>query len=242
MNIVHVIKLLSVANNDIQSIEYRCQELRGEAASLKFRNRNAARTLEQLSLTISETQKTLDHYESLCKQQRSEMDRLFYQKTQLEEFVKCFENNNARYLKVKENIKQEIENTLRTPKKLLRLALSTLIDSLRKDISKFQLLYYQMSTDITATASSQSLTPSYNSQNYPVFNMDENPFQDYNDPTDAFQNFVLNEAESLYDKLLRYSIDNTISNMPNEISPNVHLSSVHPTEPSDFKDSPFAKK
>lgn len=215
MNIAHVIKLLSMANNDLQSIEYRCQELGRETASLEASNRNAARILEQLTYAISETQNTLDHYESLRKQHRSEMDRLFDQKTELEEFVECFKNNNVEYIKAKENIKQEVESNLTNPKQLVRLTLLALIESLRKDPTKFQLLYYQMSTDIMATPS-QLLTKSYSSQNYSISNMNEKPFQDYNNPTEAFQSFVLNEAGEIYEKLLDYSIDRNISKVQTE--------------------------
>src|SRR5215204_3464870 len=201
MNVTQVIRLLSMANNDLQSIEYQCRELRRKSASLEASNRNAARTLEQLTYVISETQTTLDHYESLNKQQRSEMNRLFDQKTQLEEFVECFDDNVG-YVKVKENIKQEVENNLTDPKGLVGLALLALIESLRKDPSKFQLLYYQMSTDIMAKIPSQLLTQSCSSQNYSISNMNEKPFQDYNNPTEAFQSFVLNEAGEIYEKLL----------------------------------------
>jgi hypothetical protein len=242
MNIAHVIRLLSMANNDIRSIEYRYQELRRISAALEFRNRNAARTLEELSHVISKTQNALDHYESLRKQQRSEMEKLFHQKTDLEEFVECFESNNNKYLKIKENIKQAIENSLTNPKQLLRMALLSLIESLRKDTSKFQILYFQMSTDIAATTPSQSLTPTHSSKNCSVSNMNEKPFRDYNDPTDTFQNFVLNEAENLYDKLLEDSIDRTITDIPNDISPKVHLSPIHRTEPFGSKNSPSVKK
>jgi hypothetical protein len=216
MNVAHVIKLLGVVNNDIQSIEHRCQELRREAASLEAGNRNAARTFEQLSCAISETQKTLDHYESLSKQQRSEMDKLFHQKTQLEEFIECFKNSNTEYVKVKENIKREVEDTLTNSKKLIRLALLTLIESSRKDIDKFRLLCYQMSTDTMVIGPSQPVTLSLSGdQNYSISNMNEKQFQDYNDPTEAFQNFVLDEAEKLYDKL----IDDSLSSVMNQIMP-----------------------
>jgi chromosome segregation ATPase len=187
MNIAHVIRLLSMANNDLQSVEYRCQVLRREVASLEASNRNAARTLEQLTYVISDTQNTLDHYESLRKQQRAELDKLFHQKIQLEEFLECFKSNSTEYAAIKENVKQEVENTLMNPKKLMRLALLALIESLRKDTDKFQSLYYEMSTDIIATTLSQSLTPSYDSQNYSVSNLDKQYLsQDYNTPTHAF--------------------------------------------------------
>jgi hypothetical protein len=185
MNIAHVIRLLSMANNDICSIEYQCQELRREAGSSEFRNRDAARTLEELSHVISETQNTLNHYESLCKQQRAEMDKLFHQKTQLEEFIEHFKNSKAEYVKVKENIKRDIEDTLTNSRRLIRLALSTVVESSRNDINKFQLLCYQMSTDNMVPGPSQSLISSYGGQNWPISNMNEKPVQDYNDPTEA---------------------------------------------------------
>src|SRR5215207_421297 len=242
MNVQNVINLLRIANNDISSVEYRCQQLRKEAASLEARNRNAARTLQQLSDMISETQKTLDHYSLLCKQQRSQIDKLYLKKTQLEEFIECFKSNNKYYVKIKEDIKQEVENTLANLKQLLRQALLALIESLRMDPSKFQLLYYQMSTETTTTtptAPSPISTPAYSSQNCPGFYIGEQYLsQDYNNPTEAFENFVLNEAEKLYGKLLEDSIDKTISNLPSDILPNVQSSSVlRRTEPFDIKNN-----
>lgn len=225
MNVAHVIRLLRVANNDLQSIEYRCQDLKREAASLEAHNRNAAKTFQQLTDKIVDVQNTFDHYSLLCTQQRSEMERLYHKKAQLEELIEYFRSNNAEYVKIKENVKQKVENNLTNPKKLLRLTLLALIESLRSDTSKFQVLYYQMSTETTtmpiALSQSQSLTPSYGSQNYSVSNMDEQYLsQDYNSPTSAFENFVLNEAERLYDKLLDDSL-NKVSNKPNNSSLNV---------------------
>src|SRR5215211_9121314 len=225
MYIDSVINLLRVANNDIPSVEHRCQELRKDAASLNAGNRNAARTLRQLTEVISETQDTSDHYSLVCKQQKSEMDRLYLQKTQLEELVEDFKINNEGYRKVIENVKQEVESTIANPKQFLKWALSSLIESLRMDPDKFQLLYYQMSAEKTTTmptAPSPMSTPAYSSQNCSEFYISEQyPFQDYNNPTEAFENFVLNEAEKLYAKLLEDSIDKTISNIPNDSTLNV---------------------
>jgi hypothetical protein len=111
------------------------------------------------------------------------------------------------------------------------------------DPSKFQLLYYQMSTETTTTtmptAPSPLSTPAYSSQNCSGFYISEQYLpQDYNNPTEAFENFILNEAEKLYETLLEDSIDKTISNVPNDISPNVQSSSLlRRTEPFDIKNS-----
>ena len=78
-----------------------------------------------------------------------------------------------------------------------------------------------MSTETTTTTPavpSPLSTPAYSSQNCSLSTMSEQYLsQDYNNPTEAFENFVLNEAEKLYEKLLEDSIDKTISNVPNDI-------------------------
>ena len=67
MDTHEVIRLLSIANNDLPSVEYRCEKLRREEASLEAGNHNSARTLQELSDLISTTQNTLEQYESDCK-------------------------------------------------------------------------------------------------------------------------------------------------------------------------------
>jgi len=54
MNVSQVVNLLKLANNDIQSIDRKCQDLKLEESSLNARNLDAARTFEQLSSDISE--------------------------------------------------------------------------------------------------------------------------------------------------------------------------------------------
>jgi hypothetical protein len=102
-----------------------------------------------------------------------------------------------------------------------------------------------MSTETTISTTSSQLSTSINgSQYYSVPYMGQQYLsQDYNNPTEAFENFVLNEAGKLYEKLLEDSIDKTISNVPNDISPNVNSSSLlHQTGPFDIKNSSSVKK
>ena len=126
------------------------------------------------------------------------MEKLYLNKTQLEEFVECFKSNNKSYVKIKEDIKQEVKNSIANSKQFLKRALSSLIKSLRMDPSKFQLLLYQMpiETTIMPAVSSPLSTPAYSSWNCSRFYIGEQyPFQDYNSSTEAFENFVLNEAK-----------------------------------------------
>jgi hypothetical protein len=55
LNEQHVIRFLKIANNDIPSVEYRCQEFEREEASLKVRNQHAARTYQQFGAILAAT-------------------------------------------------------------------------------------------------------------------------------------------------------------------------------------------
>lgn len=65
----HVIKLLLLSNNDIQSIEQKCQDLKREEAAITAKNLDAAGTFQQLSKDISEISKILDKHRSSCKEE-----------------------------------------------------------------------------------------------------------------------------------------------------------------------------
>src|SRR5918994_423775 len=102
MNIDSVINLLKIANNDIQSIEHRCEELRKDAASLNAGNLIAAKASKQLSNEILEKHGTLNRFRLSCSEESLKLARMRIQKINLEYAIKQFQNNNKEYLKVKE--------------------------------------------------------------------------------------------------------------------------------------------
>jgi hypothetical protein len=75
-------------------------------------------------------------------------------------------NNNEGYIiKIKQTIKREVESTLADHRQLLKLALVSLIESLRKDPRKFHALYYKMySCSAKSSPSSSSATTGYGGQ------------------------------------------------------------------------------
>jgi hypothetical protein len=62
MDAQHVVKLLTIANDDLPAAEYRYQELKREEASLKALNHNSAIILKDLSNHISELSNTRDSF------------------------------------------------------------------------------------------------------------------------------------------------------------------------------------
>ena len=55
-----VIRLLEIANNDLQSVEYRCERRKRDLDSLEADNRNSARLFQELTDQIATMRKRLD--------------------------------------------------------------------------------------------------------------------------------------------------------------------------------------
>ena len=140
-------KFLLMANNDLQSIEQKCQDLKREETSITTKNLNAARTFQQLSSDISEEYKILNQFRSSCKEVRLELAKLRLQKEKLESVVRQFHDNNESLQRIKELIKQIVEQRLMDHRHVLLLALQSIIDSCRRDPVKFNILYHNLSAD-----------------------------------------------------------------------------------------------
>jgi hypothetical protein len=84
MTVEHVIKLLLVANNDLQSIERKCIDLKKEEAAITAKNLDAVRTFQQLGKDISEEYRILNQYRTSYKEECLELAKLRLQKEKLE--------------------------------------------------------------------------------------------------------------------------------------------------------------
>ena len=151
LTVEHVIKLLLISNNDLQSIEPKCQDLKREEASLNSRNLNAARTFHLLSNDISEESKILNQYRSSCKEECLELAILRLQKVKLESLVKQFQNNNEDFRMIKELVNQAVRQSLTNHRHILKVAFLSVIDSCRRDPVKFNILYYNLSAAALTT-------------------------------------------------------------------------------------------
>jgi hypothetical protein len=232
MNIDNIINLLRIANNDIPSVEHRCEELRREAAFLSAGNLTAAKASKQLSNEILEKHGTLDRFRLSCNEERLELAKLHKQKVDLEYTIKQFQNNNEEYLKIKETIKQEIEHVLGYRRQLLKEALLSVIDACLNDPVKFKILFYNMppiintTSTTTATETPSALSGQSNLSNHEL-SMDLQSQYPYTNNNDIYEKSLLDEAERFYnkrvEKLTQHCIDQISSD--NSISPSTSLQS-----------------
>jgi hypothetical protein len=226
MDTQHVVKLLAIANNDLPSVEYRYETLKKEAATLEFKKENSARDFQQLNDHITVVSKTRD---SARLDYEKEMDRLRYlqqQRMKLEAGVRQFQNNNEEYVKIKKTVEEKVQSILSDQKMVLKLALLSLIESMRKDPDKYSRLIYHN-------------TPSAANYNSQCYDTDSYGQQQQQYPSHAYTDMLLEEAEKLYNKLTKEIGDEIISDYASSISsPSLPLS----LSPSDEQMKIYLKK
>lgn len=194
MDIQHVIRLLKIANNDISSIEYRIMELEKEEDSLNARNKQVARTFQELNDRILKENKTLEQYRSSCRHLKEEIENLSIEKTKLENAINSFQNNNETCAKIKQIVREEIESIMSHPRRLLGFALASIFESSRKHPGKLQALYYNMPA--TRTLGRLSLHSPIGDR------QDEQYLTHHLNNDDNFEELLLDEAEQAYNRMV----------------------------------------
>lgn len=211
LTIEHVIKLLLVANNDLPSIEQKCQDLKREEADLTAKNLDAVRTFQQLGNDISEEYRILDQCRSSCRGERLELARLRLQKEKLELIVKQFQNDNEDLRRIKEFAKQAVEQSLVNYRYLLKIAFFSIIDSCRYDPIKFSILYHNLPTTISTTDTQLFLSDQNNHYNNRLSTDKQLHYK--NNDNDTYYKLLVDEAERFFNGRVKELTQDCISRL-----------------------------
>ena len=107
---------------------------------------NSTEDYHRLCNEISGMKTTVDQLQLTIRESKDEKAKLELQKIRLQNFVKDFRDNNIEYNKVKQAIEGEVEYVLADRRRLLRMAIQSVIELLRLDPQKFHSFYYNQST------------------------------------------------------------------------------------------------
>jgi chromosome segregation ATPase len=119
MNAQEVIRLLTIANDDLPSVEYRCEMLKREVNSLEGSIKNSTMIVQELSDQISYSHDILDSNRSSCQEEKRQIHELHHKKMKLESLVNDFQNDNEEYVKFTKTVEEKIIGTLSNAKVLL---------------------------------------------------------------------------------------------------------------------------
>ena len=141
-----VIELLKIANGHLPRVQLEYDRLKAELNSLEDEKSNSTEDYHRLCNEISGMKTTVDQLQLTISESKDEKAKLELQKIRLQNFVKDFRDNNIEYNKVKQAIEGEVEYGLADRRRLLRMAIQSVIELLRLDPQKFHAFYYNQST------------------------------------------------------------------------------------------------
>jgi chorismate mutase len=100
---------------------------------------------------------------------QNDIDRLFNERCQLQQFVSRFKNGNEKYLKIKGVAEEHVNRLLTEEESLLDLALNAVIEALRMNPDRYAIIYnstYDNSNsvfDSSTTNTAAAISPPYTS-------------------------------------------------------------------------------
>ena len=167
-------------------MEHRYERSKRDLDSIEAEKQNSARLLQELSDQIATMRKTLDQYELSCKEQRLELTKLQLQKVRLQELVDNFQNNDEEYNKIRNTVEEKVVSILSDKKMLLKLALLSLTESMRKDPDRYDALIYHNKLPTAASVNHSS------NRYYEIASYGQRQY-----PSQDYTAMILDEAETV---------------------------------------------
>lgn len=211
MDVRDVVRYLKLAN-DLPGLEKEYERLKEGINSLEEQCRNSDRKLVELNNQITESSNYVEYYRALCRQEATKMNALQQEHMKREAIVKDFENNNEGYLKIRESVEEKVRNILSNSKGLLRYALLSLVESIKKDPEKYSSLIYN---GIYSPS-----TSGYASHYYPAVGIYGQPKQS---PSQGYYSadcldMIIEEAEKLHDRFAKEWAECSIDDYANRVT------------------------
>lgn len=207
MNVENVSRLLVVANNYLPSVEDRYENLKREVGSLEGEKRNSTMIFQGLNDQIMSLGKTFKSITLDCEKEEERLHDLQRKRMKQEALVKHFENNNEEYIKIIKSIESKVHDSLSDKNAFLKLALFSLIESMRSNPDKYTQLIYHKNNNQNSLSSSRD---NGNPLNMNIRKIPPPPYDYY--VIGDYKAIVLEEAEKLYNVL----VDQLVCGVVNE--------------------------
>jgi hypothetical protein len=144
------------------------------------------------------------------------MLQLHRQNMRLNALLRQFKNSDEKYLKHRYTAKQVVGSVLSDSRQLLKFAVLSLLESLRADPIKFNFIIHGMQSPLTMSKSMIIDHAGSNSNYYPK---SSSPYYDQKEYAEILTEVIVNEAASLYEKMVNDFTNQTMTNAAAEVIP-----------------------
>jgi transposase len=183
MNPQHIVSLLRIANSDLPATERRYYRLKRDLVLLELEKQKSEQVGSQVGTLVK-----------LAEDYKQQIDELRRKKIALEGLIEKCENNEV-YKKVRRTVEEEVNNTLSKSKDLLMLAISSILESISKNPTKYNFLVY---------------SNQYNNDEW------HTPHPNF---IDMYRSLVLDDSQKLFEAMTRELTNNIIDNFIMKLSP-----------------------
>jgi hypothetical protein len=217
IGVPEVIKLLNIANDDLPAVEHRYEHLLGTINAMESDKANLDRELLYLNDRVSSSRRDLHFIIRDRERETSWLQNLQQQAARQEAFVCNFRNNNEEYIEVIKSIENKISECLAYKKAFLKLALFSLIQSMRNNPEKYSsLVYHNNDNQSPLSSTSKDNSSLLDAKRSKEVVLPPPPYDEY--IIEDYKNIVLEEAEKLYtmltDQLLCDVINESVAKQP----------------------------
>ena len=137
-----VVNLLKIANNQLPSVEHRYEQLQKHNNQLESVLKAKSEELQDINSLKADAIKNLDSIKLEYRREMALLKGLQQQREKLEAFVYNYKNNDEDYTKVIKSIENKVQDLISDKKAFLKLAIFSLIHSMRNNPDKYTSLIY----------------------------------------------------------------------------------------------------
>jgi hypothetical protein len=195
MKVDQAINLIKNTNNELPTLEEKYQKLKSDIDLIESRKLEEYQNLNEMQDQIYKSEKMLEWLETSRREEEANVDQLASEKIRLKRLVKRFKDNEEEYLRIKRVVQNRVTNLLLDGKEILKLALYSLLQTMRADPQKYtNFIYYNRS----------SLARKFDWQ-YPGYNYvhGQQPYASFDNFYEEYKTTLLKDAEKLYNKLVK---------------------------------------
>jgi hypothetical protein len=154
IGIPQVVNLIKIANNYLPSVQRRYNQLQNEKNTLECIITDKSVEVQNLNDQIRDKRENLEAIKSECKGEAALLEGLRQQTAKVQAFVYNYKNNEEEHVEVITGIENKISDLLSNKKTFLKLAIFSLIESMRRDLEKYSCLVYRNNDNQSSMLSS----------------------------------------------------------------------------------------
>jgi hypothetical protein len=198
MGVPQVTNLLKVANNYLPSVQRRYNQLQEENKILESIITDKSVEVQNLNSQIKYKRESLETIKSECRGEAALLEGLRQQTAKVQAFVYNYKHNDEQYVEVIESIENKISDFLSNKKMFLKIATTSVIESMRNNPEKYSALVHH-DNDKSSLSSIKDNSSNLSDASRQVI-LPPPPYDGY--IIEHYKDIILEEAEKLYNVLV----------------------------------------